>query len=173
MTVQLGPPTLGTKCWGQTACSTCTWQGQHCQPFSEMGKNKGRPDERSETLRDVGCFIVERKPKTFILEQVPNIKCKTHKSILNNIIKKLRSIACLPRKGLKPKRLYKLHQRTLNSQDFGSATDMEEVLCGGHAKWNWTQLQTIHNASVKFKMPACRANHPSCCTFDFNSPSSQ
>ena len=28
MTVQLGPPTLGTKCWGQTACSTCAWQRQ-------------------------------------------------------------------------------------------------------------------------------------------------
>ena len=62
--------------------------GPNCQPFSKMGKNKGRADERSETLRDAICFIIKRKPKTSILEQMPNIKCKTHKGFLNNIFKK-------------------------------------------------------------------------------------
>ena len=64
--------------------------GPNCQPFSKMGKNEGHADERSETLCDAICFIVKRKPNTFILELVPNIKCKTHKAFLNNIIKKLR-----------------------------------------------------------------------------------
>ena len=88
--------------------------GSQCQPFSKMGKNGGRADERSDTMRDAMSSIMKRKPKTFVLEQVPNIKSKPHKKFWANIINHLRSIQIS-----KTRKLYKLHMQTLNSQDFG------------------------------------------------------
>jgi DNA-cytosine methyltransferase len=88
--------------------------GSQCQPFSKMGKNGGRADERSDTMRDTVSFIMKRKPKTFIMEQVPNIKSKPHNKFWAKILDKLRSI-----KTKKTKNLYKLHTKTLNSQAFG------------------------------------------------------
>ena len=59
--------------------------GSQCQPFSKMGKNGGRADERSDTMRDTVSFIMKRKPTTFIMEQVPNIKSKPHNKFWANI----------------------------------------------------------------------------------------
>ena len=88
--------------------------GSQCQPFSKMGKNGGRGDDRSDTMRDTVSFIMKRKPKTFIMEQVPNIKSKPHSKFWEKILDKLRSI-----KTKKTKSLYRLHTQTLNSQAFG------------------------------------------------------
>jgi site-specific DNA-cytosine methylase len=79
-----------------------------------MGKNGGRGDDRSDTMRDTVSFIMKRKPKTFIMEQVPNIKSKPHSKFWEKILDKLRSI-----KTKKTKSLYRLHTQTLNSQAFG------------------------------------------------------
>ena len=53
--------------------------GGCCQPFSTMGLNNGKGDSRSDTTRTSVSFIVKRRPKVFILEQVKNIMSKTHK----------------------------------------------------------------------------------------------
>ena len=115
--------------------------GSQCQPFSKMGKNGGRADERSDTMRDTVSFIMKRKPKTFIMEQVPNIKSKPHKKFWAKIIDKLKSI-----KTRKTKKLYKLHTQTLNSQDFGVPQMRRRLYVVG--------IRTdIGKAFSKFKMP--------------------
>ena len=53
----------------------------------------------------------------------------------------------MPRKGRKPKRLYKLHQRTLNSQDFGSPQMRKRFYVVGMRK-------DIGNSFRQLKMPA-------------------
>ena len=56
--------------------------GSQCQPFSKMGKNGGRADERADTMREAVSFITKRKPKSFICEQVPNIKKTAAQEVL-------------------------------------------------------------------------------------------
>jgi DNA-cytosine methyltransferase len=115
--------------------------GSQCQPFSKMGKNGGRADERSDTMRDAVSFIMKRKPKTFILEQVPNIKSKPHNNFWEKIINQLKSI-----KTRKTRKLYKLHTQTLNSQDFGVPQIRRRLYVVGIRR-------DIGKAFSKFKMP--------------------
>ena len=90
--------------------------GCECQPFSRMGNNQGKLDERSKTTRAAIQFICRRKPEVFILEQVANIKSKAHKDFLKkHIIKKLRGIT----HSKCNKRLYKMKAAVLNGIDFG------------------------------------------------------
>jgi DNA-cytosine methyltransferase len=115
--------------------------GSQCQPFSKMGKNGGRADERSDTMRDTVSFIMKRKPKTFIMEQVPNIKSKPHKNFWAKIIDKLKSI-----KTRKTKKLYKLHTQTLNCHDFGMPQSRRRLYVVGIRR-------DIGKAFSKFHMP--------------------
>ena len=147
MIEQLGHLTLATKFSGQTARLTFTWQSKIANHSARWAKTKAV--QMSAVKHCVMAFASSSSAsrKTFILEQVPNIECKTHKGFLNKIIKKLRSITCLPRKGHKPKRLYKLHQRTLNSQDDGSPQIRKKIYVVG-------MRDDIANTFRQFKMPA-------------------
>ena len=86
--------------------------GCECQPFSTIGKNEGKTDHRSKTIRAAIHFIIRRRPQVFILEQVANIKSKTHKTFLKeHILKKLKAI-----KSSTDKRLYKIKAQVLRTR---------------------------------------------------------
>ena len=70
--------------------------GCECQPFSKMGKNAGKEDDRSKTTKAAVQFIVRRKPEVFILEQVANIKSKVHKR-LKDASTSIRCTSCEPK----------------------------------------------------------------------------
>ena len=76
---EAGSSDKGNKLFGTDGQVTLYVGGTECQPFSNMGRNAGKKDERSETMRDAIAFVSKRKPKVFILEQVKNITSKTHK----------------------------------------------------------------------------------------------
>ena len=100
--------------------------GNQCQPFSKMGKNGGRKDERSDTSRNSVAFIVKRRPKVFIMEQVKNIVSKPHRRWLRTrIIKVLKNIKNINRKDKNNKKcimkkLYKVRAKIVDSAVFGS-----------------------------------------------------
>ena len=131
----------GNKSLGKNGKVDLYMTGSQCQPFSKMGKNKGRGDERSDTMRSTVSFIMKRKPKTFIMEQVPNITSKQHSKFWAKILDKLRSIKC----G-KTKNLYKLHTKTLNSQAFGVPQNRKRLYVVGIRR-------DIGPAFRKFHMP--------------------
>ena len=131
----------GNKSLGKNGKVDLYMTGSQCQPFSKMGKNKGRGDERSDTMRSTVSFIMKRKPKTFIMEQVPNITSKPHSKFWAKILDKLRSIKC----G-KTKNLYKLHTKTLNSQAFGVPQNRKRLYVVGIRR-------DIGPAFRKFHMP--------------------
>ena len=109
----------GNKLLGLDGQVTLYIGGTECQPFSKMGCNKGRKDDRADTMQDAIAFVSKRRPKVFILEQMKNITSKTHKDFLKEkVIRKLRGVKQFDKKD-KAKQLYRIHQQHLNSLDFG------------------------------------------------------
>jgi DNA (cytosine-5)-methyltransferase 1 len=64
--------------------------GFPCQPFSLAGLQKGFDDPRGSLFRTVADIIKDRKPKSFLLENVKNLKAHDGGKTLGFILKVLR-----------------------------------------------------------------------------------
>lgn len=82
--------------------------GFPCQSFSRAGKNLGMEDARGGVFNGVADFIGSRQPAVFILENVKNLASKTHKSVFDDMLRRL---------SFKGK--YSVAWKVLNSKDFG------------------------------------------------------
>ena len=69
--------------------------GFPCQPFSIGGYRKGFDDTRGTMFFEIERILTDKKPKTFILENVVGILSHNEKNTVNTIRKKLKSIADL------------------------------------------------------------------------------
>jgi site-specific DNA-cytosine methylase len=115
--------------------------GSQCQPFSKMGKNGGRADERSDTMRDTVSFIMKRKPTTFIMEQVPNIKSKPHNKFWAKILDKLRSI-----KTKKDQEFVQAAHEDTQQPGLWCAANPQKIICCRRSPRHWKSIQQIPHA---------------------------
>jgi DNA (cytosine-5)-methyltransferase 1 len=94
--------------------------GFPCQPFSKAGKQEGREDEDRGTLfRDIAKILEFRKPKYFILENVPYIKKHDNEATwkyMENHFKRLK---------------YKVDHEFYSPQDFGIPQHRKRIFIVG------------------------------------------
>lgn len=94
--------------------------GFPCQPFSKAGKQEGREDEERGTLfRDIAKILEFRKPKYFILENVPFIKQHDNEATwkyMENHFKRLK---------------YKVDHQVYSPQDFGIPQHRKRIFIVG------------------------------------------
>lgn len=94
--------------------------GFPCQPFSKAGKQEGREDEERGTLfRDIAKILEFRKPKYFILENVPFIKQHDNEATwkyMENHFKRLK---------------YKVDHAFYSPQDFGIPQHRKRIFIVG------------------------------------------
>lgn len=86
--------------------------GFPCQPFSSIGKNKGRDDQRGRVIQWVIKHIKKRLPRCFLLENVEGL-VKRHSKFFNWLLEQINSI-----KDSNGKKAYTVHWQILNSNDF-------------------------------------------------------
>ena len=144
----LGSDSRGDTLLGKDGDIDVYIAGNSCQPFSKQGKNGGRKDMRSNTTRDSVDFIVQRRPKCFIMEQVKNITSKKHKKWLQQRI--LRVIKSLKRKD--GKKLYKVRKEIYDSQRFKSPQVRKRLYITG--------VRTDIPCLRRFKMPTGSNRRP-------------
>lgn len=94
--------------------------GFPCQPFSKAGKQAGREDEERGTLfRDIAKILEFRRPKYFILENVPYIKQHDNEATwkyMENHFKRLK---------------YKVDHEVYSPQDFGIPQHRKRIFIVG------------------------------------------
>ena len=144
----LGSDSRGDTLLGKDGDIDVYIAGGSCQPFSKQGKNGGRKDMRSNTTRDSVDFIKQRRPKSFIMEQVKNITSKTHKKWLQKRI--LQVIKSLKRKD--GKKLYKVRKEIYDSQRFKSPQIRKRFYITG--------VRTDVPCLRRFKMPTGSNGRP-------------
>ena len=81
--------------------------GPPCQPFSIVGKRRGREDERANLVSDFVRLISELEPEAFVFENVPNLATIAGGEIFDDLCGKLRGLG------------YGLSAGVLAAADFG------------------------------------------------------
>lgn len=82
--------------------------GFPCQAFSQVGQRKGLKDERGILIFQVLRILKEKKPKTFILENVKGLLSIQRGEIYNMILNKLN------------KEGYEVYTKVLDAKDYGT-----------------------------------------------------
>lgn len=93
--------------------------GFPCQPFSIIGDMKGFEDTRGTLFFDIARILKEKKPKTFILENVKQLSTHDNGNTLKTIIKTLEGLG------------YKVCWKVLNALDFGLPQKRERTIIVG------------------------------------------
>lgn len=94
--------------------------GFPCQPFSYAGRQEGFEDKTRGTLFfDIVRILAEKKPKMFILENVKGLKSHDKGRTLKVIESELKRLG------------YYIHQKIINSHDFGVPQKRERWYCVG------------------------------------------
>ena len=93
--------------------------GPPCQSWSEGGKQRGINDPRGQLLFDYIRVVKGKKPKFFVIENVPGILEDKHKSSLNCIITSLKEAG------------YKVKYELLNAADYKIPQDRIRVFFVG------------------------------------------
>lgn len=112
--------------------------GPPCQSWSLAGSMRGIEDDRGKLFFDYLRILKAKKPKFFVLENVPGIISKAHIDTFSNI--KDMFIQC----G------YKLHYEILNAWDYGVPEDRKRVILVGYREdlgieFNFNQLERVEN----------------------------
>ncbi len=84
--------------------------GFPCQPFSSAGLGHGKADKqgRGTVFEHVIAYILAKKPRSFILENVRGLTSNTHRAVFDDLLKRLRR-----------DHMYVVSWRVLNTCDFG------------------------------------------------------
>lgn len=110
--------------------------GFPCQAFSQAGKQLGFEDTRGTLFFDIARILKEKRPKSFLLENVKNLvrhdKGKTFKVIKNTLLEL----------G------YSVHHKVLRARDFGVPQNRERIYIVGFDK-----NQVSNYDSFKFPKP--------------------
>lgn len=80
--------------------------GFPCQSFSIAGLQKGLNDERGQAFFEIARVLRCKKPKTFLLENVPHLKTMNNGEIFLFMLKQLSELG------------YKIHYEILSGKDF-------------------------------------------------------
>lgn len=94
--------------------------GFPCQPFSIIGHRKGLNDTRGTLFFDIARIIKEKKPKTFILENVKQLVGHDQGKTLKVILQTLKDLG------------YHVQYSVLNALDYGLPQKRERVVIVGH-----------------------------------------
>ncbi|MDD3772872.1 MAG: DNA (cytosine-5-)-methyltransferase [Weeksellaceae bacterium] len=94
--------------------------GFPCQPFSIIGNMKGMNDTRGTLFFDIARIIKEKRPKTFILENVKQLVGHDGGKTLKVILQTLKELG------------YHVQYSVLNALDFGLPQKRERVVIVGH-----------------------------------------
>ena len=81
--------------------------GFPCQSFSVAGLKKGFNDERGQAFFEIERILKAKKPKAFLLENVPNLKSINNGEIFQFMLRRLEEIG------------YKINYEILSGKDFG------------------------------------------------------
>lgn len=93
--------------------------GFPCQPFSKAGKQLGRDDDRGTLFDEIAKILEFRKPKFFILENVPFIKQHDNEETWNYMQEKLASLG------------YEVDNQIYSPQDFGVPQHRKRIFIVG------------------------------------------
>jgi len=93
--------------------------GFPCQPFSKAGKQLGREDQRGTLFDEIVKILEFRKPKYFILENVPFIAKHDNEETWNYMQQKLDELG------------YKVDHRIYSPQDFGVPQHRKRIFIVG------------------------------------------
>ena len=66
--------------------------GPPCQPFSIVGKRRGREDDRANLIAEFVRLVRELRPKAFVFENVPNLTKIAEGDIFNELCRALRHL---------------------------------------------------------------------------------
>lgn len=91
--------------------------GFPCQPFSFAGYKKGLQDERGTLFYEALRILKDKKPKSFLLENVKGLTTLNEGKILDDMIKSLESLG------------YHTHQKIMNTKDYGNVPQTRERIC--------------------------------------------
>lgn len=93
--------------------------GFPCQPFSKAGKQLGRGDDRGTLFDEIEKILEYRKPKFFILENVPFIRQHDNEETWNYMHEKLSSLG------------YEVDYEIYSPQDFGIPQHRKRIFIVG------------------------------------------
>lgn len=93
--------------------------GPPCQAWSEGGKSLGLQDERGRLFLDYIRIVTEKRPKFFVIENVPGILSQQHLATFNSFVKQLEAPG------------YKVQFKLLDAADFGVAQNRKRVIIIG------------------------------------------
>ena len=102
--------------------------GFPCQAFSIMGDKKGFNESRGTLFFDIARILKAKKPSSFMLENVKNLKSHDHGRTYATIHKILTNLN------------YEVHSKILNSLDFGLPQKRERIIIVGFRKELGTQF---------------------------------
>ena len=89
--------------------------GFPCQPFSQVGLNKGEGDTRGTLFYDILRICSVKKPQHILLENVKGLTTRKHAKTLTTILSSLEQLG------------YEVHYKLLNSKDYGIPQNRERV----------------------------------------------
>lgn len=93
--------------------------GFPCQPFSKAGKQLGRDDDRGTLFDEIAKILAFRKPKFFILENVPFIKQHDNEETWNYMHNELSNLG------------YTVDHQVYSPQDFGVPQHRKRIFIVG------------------------------------------
>ncbi len=93
--------------------------GFPCQPFSKAGKQLGRDDDRGTLFDEIVKILAFRKPKFFILENVPFIKQHDNEETWNYMYNELSNLG------------YEVDHQVYSPQDFGVPQHRKRIFIVG------------------------------------------
>ncbi len=88
--------------------------GFPCQPFSYAGYKKGLKDKRGSLFFEIQRILKEKKPESFLLENVKGLSSLNKGDILNNMLDDLRNIG------------YNVHYKIMNTKEYGNTPQTRE-----------------------------------------------
>ncbi|MCS6266176.1 MAG: DNA cytosine methyltransferase [Vampirovibrio sp.] len=96
--------------------------GFPCQPFSQAGLKRGFEDTRGTLFFDIERILIEKRPQSFLLENVKQLKGHDKGRTLRIILNHLDALG------------YEVHTTVLNAKEFGVPQNRERLYLVGFLK---------------------------------------